>query len=196
MERRSIMDEAEIIRIRSQLPTVFSPSTPISRRDLFAGRTAQIEQVLGAVSQPGQHVVLFGERGVGKTSLASLIHQFWDVATKSAEHVVAPRINCDATDTFATIWHKITDSGGALAGANAGGGKMVTIYFKNGRELILEEATSVTHEGFGGKQQTTVAGICCYNASGGLVGTFVGSEISGYDLIDRSRGPAWGNPLR
>ena len=69
--------QAEIVKVRMTLSSLaFNPSGPVSDKDLFAGRESQITDVLGAVGQSGQHVILFGERGVGKTSLASLTHEF------------------------------------------------------------------------------------------------------------------------
>jgi len=56
------------------LGTVFKPTAPINREDLFAGRQPQTRDVVDAVNQQGQHAVLYGERGVGKTSLANMDH--------------------------------------------------------------------------------------------------------------------------
>jgi Cdc6-like AAA superfamily ATPase len=106
--RRSVLSQANLVAIRSQLPTVFTPSAPVARRELFAGRPGQIQSVLGAVFQEAQHAVLFGERGVGKTSLTSLIDEFWNEIYKDAD-LVAPRVNCDTTDTFGTIWSKVAE---------------------------------------------------------------------------------------
>ncbi len=93
----------------SQISTVFSPAAPINSRDLFAGRLDQVTQVLGAIAQTGQHVVLYGERGVGKTSLANTIHLFWEEARKGSDAIVTPRVNCDSTDNFGTVWMKVLE---------------------------------------------------------------------------------------
>lgn len=47
-----------------------SPSTPIRSSVHLKGRQAQYEGVKQAIYATGRHVVIFGERGVGKTSLA------------------------------------------------------------------------------------------------------------------------------
>jgi predicted AAA+ superfamily ATPase len=52
---------------------VFTPSATIDNQALFAGRVNQLNRIIGAVSQRGQHAILFGERGVGKTSLANVL---------------------------------------------------------------------------------------------------------------------------
>lgn len=83
---------------------LFSPSTPLSENDLFAGRSTQIEKMLDATSEKGKHVVLFGERGVGKTSLAKLFSTFFP---RSLRHIFVIREQCDPTDTFDSIWRKV-----------------------------------------------------------------------------------------
>lgn len=78
----------------------FSPSAPIEGR-AFAGRESQVADVMNACVQRGQHVVIFGERGAGKTSLANTIHK----ALRSK--FITPAcgtINCDQTTTFASLW--------------------------------------------------------------------------------------------
>jgi Cdc6-like AAA superfamily ATPase len=56
-----------------------------------------------AIIQNGQHAVIFGERGVGKTSLANIL------ASKltAGSAILAPRVNCDSTDDFSSLWRKI-----------------------------------------------------------------------------------------
>ena len=51
----------------------FKPATPIDNVSLFCGRVRQRQTVVDAINQSGQHVVLYGERGVGKTSLAKML---------------------------------------------------------------------------------------------------------------------------
>lgn len=85
---------------------VFTPNTPINQRTLFAGRIDQIRRIADAVNQTGQHAILFGERGVGKTSLANVIGEFQMVGTGN-QSVIAPRINCDGSDDFDSVWRKI-----------------------------------------------------------------------------------------
>ncbi|HYD86769.1 MAG TPA: ATP-binding protein [Vitreimonas sp.] len=83
--------------------SVFTPGSPINERDLFAGRLDQLSKIIDAVSQKGYHVVLYGERGVGKTSLANVLASFLRDQTPN---VLLPRVNCDASDTFHSMWLK------------------------------------------------------------------------------------------
>ena len=52
---------------------VFLPNTAVSTRALFSGRKRQITLVVDSINQVGLHAVIFGERGVGKTSLANIV---------------------------------------------------------------------------------------------------------------------------
>ena len=101
--------EAKHVRY-ARLARIFTPRTPVAKRDRFAGRTAQVLDVLNAVAQPGTHVVLYGERGVGKTSLANVLSEFvqplWDNIGKTV------RINCTTEDSYKTIWTRVLDEMG------------------------------------------------------------------------------------
>ena len=85
-----------------EIPEVFNPAAPTTRRDSFAGRTEQLAQIVDVVAQRGQHAVVYGERGVGKTSLAV-------VATGALveRRILALRVNCDGSDDFVSIWRKV-----------------------------------------------------------------------------------------
>ncbi|MPZ24267.1 MAG: AAA family ATPase [Dehalococcoidia bacterium] len=104
-----ILGEAERLLTRIRLLRAFTPAAPITERELFSGRSRQIDQTMGAVAQVGQHVVLFGERGVGKTSLASVIYDVWSHLQREDAGVFAPRVNCDSDDTFGTLWEKVAE---------------------------------------------------------------------------------------
>ncbi|MDP2830210.1 MAG: ATP-binding protein [Sulfuricellaceae bacterium] len=95
------MDNMERVQA---LSNSFSPSAPIDQKALFSGRMAQLMDVLNAVSQKGQHAILFGERGVGKTSLARVLS---GGLTIRATQVLTASINCDGTMDFSSLWHKI-----------------------------------------------------------------------------------------
>ena len=56
----------------SGVRNVFTPHTPINQESLFRGRSSEVQQILSTLNTPGQHVLLFGDRGVGKSSLANI----------------------------------------------------------------------------------------------------------------------------
>lgn len=95
---------------------LFSPGAPIDEDALFAGRGKQIEQIIEAVLQRGQHAIIYGERGVGKTSLARTFKQRLVNPVKALQAV---QVNCDPADTFTSLWRKVFadlshDEGGVL----------------------------------------------------------------------------------
>jgi len=104
----AILDQAELARIRVQLPRVFTPGEPVRRKGFLAGRIAEMDQVMRAVSGQGQHSIIYGERGVGKTSLAGLVHQFWLDVSKEYD-LIAVRINCEPFDDYASIWASVAE---------------------------------------------------------------------------------------
>jgi Cdc6-like AAA superfamily ATPase len=88
----------------AKLPSVFTPAIPVSTSAVFAGRLEQIQQIVDAIGQPGVHVVIFGEPGVGKTSLANILSKRLGSEKKA---VVAPRVTCERTDDFSSLWRRI-----------------------------------------------------------------------------------------
>jgi Cdc6-like AAA superfamily ATPase len=89
----------------TRVAQAFTPSAPVNRLDMLAGRIAQIQDVANAVSQRGQHVALYGERGVGKTSLSNVLAELFDAP--DLPHFQAVLINCGTDDSYATLWQNI-----------------------------------------------------------------------------------------
>ena len=98
--------------LKSLAAELFSPRTPIDTSELFAGRFPQLTKLDNAIRQAGAHVIIYGERGVGKTSLANISPAIFSVFSKIEPGlIVAPmRVNCDGTDTYHTIWSKVFSS--------------------------------------------------------------------------------------
>lgn len=97
-------DSENFPQLALEVGRVFSPAAPIDERALFAGRRRQLRAVIDAISQRGQHAIIYGERGVGKTSLGNVLSEF---LTGAQRLVLAPRINCDSKDDFGSLWRKI-----------------------------------------------------------------------------------------
>jgi Cdc6-like AAA superfamily ATPase len=96
------MDDKEYYQHLSDIGQAFTPGAPINSRDLFAGRTDQIKRVINTIFRRGQHVVLFGERGVGKTSLARTLFDILVFSGMSNYHIA--RVNCSDGMDFEAIW--------------------------------------------------------------------------------------------
>ena len=81
--------------IRSKLRHAFTPSQPVADRRMFAGREGVLRTIIGSIEDQRLHVVLYGERGIGKTSLLHMLAQ----AATEARYIVVYS-SCGANSTF------------------------------------------------------------------------------------------------
>jgi len=95
------VDEKTRMNALMEVGRVFSPGAPIDQQDLFAGRLPQVERVIDAVNGKGQHIAIFGEKGVGKTSFSNTLKEIF-----STQIPLVVKVNCDESDDFSTMWHK------------------------------------------------------------------------------------------
>jgi Cdc6-like AAA superfamily ATPase len=102
-EAPKLLSADEAMTLSMQVTRFFSPTAPVDERDLFAGRNQQIRKLIDAINQKGTHAIVFGERGVGKTSLANVLSSF----LSGGQAIVSPRVNCDTMDTYESIWRKV-----------------------------------------------------------------------------------------
>ena len=104
-ERYATRDEAEAVELAAG--RFFLPNTPISVKELFSGRRTQIRLLLDTVHQPGLHAAVFGERGVGKTSLANIVKPLLDVGgAEGGKAMLAVRVPLNSADDFSSAWYK------------------------------------------------------------------------------------------
>lgn len=80
---------------RLKLRDAFTPSQPVADRRMFAGRIDVLRQMIRAIEDQRLHLVLYGERGIGKTSL---LHVFSEAA-KDARYIVV-YASCGAESSF------------------------------------------------------------------------------------------------
>ncbi len=73
-------EEPALARARLALRDALGASQPVITRDRFAGRHDALSQLIAAIEQQRLHVVIYGERGIGKTSL---VHVFADTAREA-----------------------------------------------------------------------------------------------------------------
>lgn len=74
---------------------------PVDEEQLFAGRSAEVHKMLRTVMERARHVVLFGEKGVGKTSLSNI---FWRRFGKTLQSFIVARVQCGPHDDFSSMW--------------------------------------------------------------------------------------------
>jgi Cdc6-like AAA superfamily ATPase len=97
------LTKSEQAQLVAACGTAFSPSAPIDRLRLFAGRLAEIRKISDAVSTRGRHSILYGERGVGKTSLTRILR---DLFREIAPGMQIVMVNCAKSDGFRNVWGK------------------------------------------------------------------------------------------
>jgi len=83
---------------------MFTPSTPIAVAEFFSGRKKEIAQLFEAIAERGRHAIVYGERGVGKTSLSQVTPLMLPKRVSRVHHL---RKAADPKDDFDSIWRKI-----------------------------------------------------------------------------------------
>lgn len=76
--------DSKIEQIRFRLRNAFTPSRPVLDPGMFAGRRSLLTHVIRSIEDQQLHVVLFGARGIGKTSTLHILCQI----AKDARYVV------------------------------------------------------------------------------------------------------------
>lgn len=86
---------------KSKVRDIFTPHTPIDEINHLFGREEDVKRMISIINSPGQHILVYGDRGVGKTSLA-----------KTTCSLILNRIgkgnfftkSCDSGDSFSTLF--------------------------------------------------------------------------------------------
>lgn len=79
------------------IPEVFFPSAPITNRSYFYGRYNQVKKIENAILEKGQHIVIYGERGIGKTSISNII---------DPKNTYIIKITCNRRNTYDSLWRE------------------------------------------------------------------------------------------
>lgn len=77
------------------LREAFTPTQPKQSVRLFAGRRRELKRIVSAIEEWKAHIVIFGERGYGKTSLANIVAE---IARQGGITVLS--CSCSAELTF------------------------------------------------------------------------------------------------
>jgi hypothetical protein len=100
MAKKPARREAELADLQEALGRVYTPGSPIDDPDLFSGRDALLADLRDELPVAGVHLVLYGERGVGKTSLWHvLLHD-----RRVQEH------SASASDDFVSIFLHVLEA--------------------------------------------------------------------------------------
>ncbi|MDL2169758.1 ATP-binding protein [Asaia sp. HumB] len=99
---------------KTEVKKIFTPSRPVTDQNIFSGRKEQLKECCSILETPGLHGILYGERGVGKTSFANIISIFLkagfvvdgkvdDVNISLVGDVNVIKVECSSSDTFETL---------------------------------------------------------------------------------------------
>ena len=90
---------------RIKLRTAYTPAQPIIDRRMFAGRTRVLTQLIRSLEDERLHTVIYGERGLGKTSLLHVLTQ----AARDARYQVV-YVTCSAGSTFDDVMRTVAEN--------------------------------------------------------------------------------------
>jgi Cdc6-like AAA superfamily ATPase len=82
-------------QVRLKVRDAFTPSQPISDRRFFAGRQGVLTQMIRSLEDQRRHLVIYGDRGIGKTSLLHVLAE----AAREARYIVV-YWSCGAASSF------------------------------------------------------------------------------------------------
>ena len=89
-----------------RLRKAFSPTHPIQLPELLSGRKEILYRLWDDVATPGQHILVYGDRGVGKSSIAKVA----GILLQEPRDPTGRRsivVSCNDGDTYGSIWRKV-----------------------------------------------------------------------------------------
>jgi Cdc6-like AAA superfamily ATPase len=87
---------------RANVRGAFSPTRPINDLRLFAGRRDALQFLIRSIEELNLHVILYGERGIGKTSM---LHVLTQLAREARYRVVYH--SCGEEQTFSEVFRQV-----------------------------------------------------------------------------------------
>lgn len=104
----------KIAEAKKNLRTIFTPSRPVTDQNIFSGRKEQLKECCSILETHGLHGIIYGERGVGKTSFANIIPIFIgyglivegkpdDIIVNQVGKTNVIKVECSSSDTFESL---------------------------------------------------------------------------------------------
>jgi Cdc6-like AAA superfamily ATPase len=90
--------------LRNEVLETFTPGPAINEVAQFAGRKATIQRLQDIAAERARHAIIFGERGVGKTSLSNIFHKDLNTPTRVVREIA---VDADSADSFDSLWRKV-----------------------------------------------------------------------------------------
>ncbi|ABD71091.1 hypothetical protein Rfer_3382 [Rhodoferax ferrireducens T118] len=92
---------------RSGVRKVFTPHAPVKIQELLFGRSAALKQLINQIHTPGAFPILFGDRGVGKTSIAMIVLTLVELSMREKGNVYIDSKRCSSKETLISIFGKL-----------------------------------------------------------------------------------------
>ncbi|MEM9821433.1 MAG: ATP-binding protein [Bacteroidota bacterium] len=86
----------------TEVGRIYTPAYPIEIKDLFSGRKQQLQRAISFIPQKGYHLMVYGDRGVGKTSFANVLMRFFETSDRQVT-----RVSCSSKDTYDGLWRSV-----------------------------------------------------------------------------------------
>jgi hypothetical protein len=158
---------------KSGVRNIFTPHQPIHSISLFFGRESLVKKLIEQINTPGQHALLYGDRGVGKSSLANV------TAELLLKDLIKGKLyakRCDSQDTFETVLAQpLKDVGidlriaGETKSHNQGGSAGLEIPVVAKGEIVSSREHATTFHGPGERLSPSSAADALKNLKGLLV---------------------------
>jgi Cdc6-like AAA superfamily ATPase len=89
-----------------RLSEAFTPHRPVDLPNFLAGRVDLLYRAIDAANTEGLHIILFGDRGTGKTSIARVLGLLLQEPNRPDGRRVLST-SCNSVDTFTSIWRRV-----------------------------------------------------------------------------------------
>ncbi|HGE8299881.1 TPA: ATP-binding protein [Serratia marcescens] len=92
---------SQLAGARRMVDNVYTPSRPIDSPEHLKGRDKEVREILNNITVPGRHCMIYGDRGIGKSSLANATLK----GVFENEIIIGDlyNIKCDRPTTFSDI---------------------------------------------------------------------------------------------
>jgi len=84
------------------LGEIYIPSYPIQLKQFFSGRGPQLVKAMSIINMKGLQGIIYGDRGVGKTSFSNILKIIYQ-----SDSCQVVKVSCNLQDTFPYLWYNI-----------------------------------------------------------------------------------------
>lgn len=97
-----LQETSKTDRLRVKFRGAFTPAQPVETRERFAGRAKALARLIGGIEDQRLHPVIYGDRGIGKTSLLHVLAE----TAREAGYIVLYE-SCDNGTAFDELFRSV-----------------------------------------------------------------------------------------